>query len=162
MNNNQKKPSNYNEWTQEMVDEMIRLVDSFELKKSINKYGEKTLKTDYASKHVHGIIARKLNDKFAGKTLTGSSISNKYHWVSATPEQREAILARRKEGKLAQKEKNKETATVPDQNISADVKRNPNLVSGFKHFELMKGLYGRVTWEAFVEVAGVLEKEDNN
>jgi len=162
MNNNQKKPSNYNEWTQEMVDEMLRLVDSFELEKSTNKYGEKTLKTDYDSKRLHGIIASKLNDKFVGKTLTGSSVSNKYHWISATPEQREAMLTRRKEGKLAQKEKNKEASTVLDQNISADVKRNPNLVSGFKNFQLMKNLYGQVDWETFMKVAELLEKEDNN
>jgi len=72
------------------------------------------------------------------------------------------MLTRRKEGKLAQKEKNKEASTVLDQNISADVKRNPNLVSGFKNFQLMKNLYGQVDWETFMKVAELLEKEDNN
>jgi|31_taG_2_1085359.scaffolds.fasta_scaffold27302_2 hypothetical protein len=162
MNNNQKKPNNYNEWTEEMVNEMMRLVDVFNLEKSTNKYGEKTLKTDHDSKQFHKVIAKKLNGKFPGKTLTGSSVSNKYHWVSATPEQREAMHARRKEGILAQKEKSKETTTVIDQNISVDAKRNPNLVSGFKHFQLMESLYGQVSWETFMEVAEALEKEGNN
>ena len=112
------KNSNHNLWTEPMQQRMIALINQFKIEKKNNRNGEPVLSLTNDSKNRIGIIAEMMNGEF-NTTLTWSSVANRYHFYSSTPEQREAIRERRRKSEAKRKQnRNQESTSEPTEYTS--------------------------------------------